>query len=288
MNNYVIMTDSACDMGKETLNNWRVKYLDLVLHFTDDNKEFKDTEIDAKKFYQKMRDGGIAKTSAVNVESFKELFESELKNGKDVLYLGFSSGLSSTFNSAKIAADELNEEYPNNRVLVVDSRSASAGMGLLLYLGVQKRDEGKSIDEVYNYLEEIKFNICHWFTVDDLVYLKRGGRISPTVALVGTLLGIKPILHMDNDGHLIPMTKVRGRTKSIKTLVDKYGELVRKDGEAPIFICHGDCLEDVEKLKKVLKEKYNKDVDMVVNTGPVIGAHSGPGTLSIFFVGKER
>jgi len=288
MSNFIIMSDSACDMKLETLKKWNVKIIDLSLTFVSDSKVLLNSEIDIKDFYQRMRNGEVAKTSAINVEQFKMVFDEILAKGEDILYLGFSSGLSTTFNSARLAAEELKEKYPNNKIEVVDSLCASAGQGLLLYLACKKRDEGNTLEEVKRFLEDNKLNICHWFTVNDLVYLKRGGRISPTTALIGSLLGIKPILHVDNEGHLISKAKVRGRKASISAIVQKYGELVKKIKEGPVFICHGDCIEDVKFMQKLLKEKYDVEVDEIVNTGPVIGAHSGPGTLALFFVGKER
>lgn len=286
MSNFIIMSDSACDMEKETLKSWSVEIIDLSLSFISDSKILLDSKINKKEFYQRMRNGEVAKTSAINVEQFKECFRNILDKGDDILYLGFSSGLSTTFNSARLASEELKEEFPNNKIEVIDSLCASAGQGLLLYLACKKRDEGCSLEEVKEYLEKNKLNICHYFTVSDLVYLKRGGRISSTTALIGSLLGIKPILHVDNEGHLVSVGKVRGRRGSIKAIVQKYGELVKE--KEPIFICHGDCEEDVEYMKKLLKEEYDVKVDQVVNTGPVIGAHSGPGTLALFFLGKER
>ena len=227
MNEYVLFTDSACDITKETLNDWKVQSLSLSLLFDGESREILNDEISAAEFYKRMRDGESAKTSAINVDGFKTAFEPIIKSGKDILYLGFSSGLSTTVNSAKIAAEELKEEYPNNTVKVVDTLCASAGQGLLLYLAVTKRDEGKSLKEVADYVETTKKGLCHWFTVDDLVYLKRGGRISPTVAFVGGVLGIKPVLHMDDEGHLINMSKSRGRLAAITALADKYGETVK-------------------------------------------------------------
>ncbi len=288
MSNFTIITDSACDMEKDTLKAWNVKCADLSLSFIDDGKILYNSEISPKDFYQRMRDGGVAKTSALNSEAFKNIFKEELDKGNDIFYLGFSSGLSTTFNSARIAAEELSEKYTDRKIKVVDSLCSSAGQGLLLYLACQKRDEGLNVEDIVKYIEDIKLNLCHWFTVNDLVYLKRGGRISPTVAFVGSLLGIKPILHVDNEGHLINVGKVRGRKSSIKAIAQKYGELVRKRGEAPIYICHADCIDDANLLADILKNDYNANVDMIVNIGPVIGAHCGPGTLAVFFIGKER
>lgn len=288
MNEYVLFTDSACDIAKETLNDWKVQSLSLSLLFDGESREILNDEISATEFYKRMRNGESAKTSAINVDGFKTAFEPIIKSGKDILYLGFSSGLSTTVNSAKIAAEELKEEYPNNTVKVVDTLCASAGQGLLLYLAVTKHDEGKTLEEVADYVETMKKGLCHWFTVDDLVYLKRGGRISPTVAFVGGVLGIKPVLHMDDEGHLISMSKVRGRKNALKAMADKYGELAIDKQNGTVFISHGDCIDDANLLGSMLKETYGASVMITTHVGPVIGAHSGPGTLALFFVGKER
>ena len=288
MNSYVIYTDSACDMLPETLEKWGVKRCDLSFQFDGEDKVYTNFELTASAFYQRMREGGVAKTSAVNSETFRELFEQDVKDGKDILYLGFSSGLSTTFNCARMAAEELQETYPDRRVVTVDTLSASAGFGLLLYLAVQKKNEGATIDEVAAFAEDMRFHLCHWFTVDDLVYLKRGGRISPAVALIGGVLGIKPVLHMDDEGHLISRFKVRGRKAALQSLCDQYGALAHTTSEGVVYISHGDCVEDAALLASMLKEAYGVDVAMTVNVGPVIGAHSGPGTLALFFVAKER
>ncbi len=288
MQSYVIYTDSACDMLPETLKTWGVKRCDLSFQFNGEEKVYTNFELTAADFYQRMRDGGVAKTSAVNSETFRAFFEEDVKNGRDILYLGFSSGLSTTYNCARMAAAELEEEYPDRRVVAVDTLSASAGFGLLLYLTVQKQKEGATLEEAAAFAEEMRLHLCHWFTVDDLVYLKRGGRISPAVALLGGVLGIKPVLHMDNEGHLISRFKVRGRKAALKSLCDQYGSLARTAGEGVVYISHGDCEDDAALLASMLKEEYGVVVDITVNVGPVIGAHSGPGTLALFFVGKER
>ena len=235
-----------------------------------------------------MRDGAIAKTAAINTETFAIEFEKYLSEGKDVLYLGFSSGLSTTYNSGRLAAEQLREKYPDRKVITVDSLAASAGFGLLLYLVLQKKNEGATIEEAAEYAEAMKLKICHWFTVDDLVYLKRGGRISAASAFFGNALGIKPVLHVDNEGHLVPVTKVRGRKVSIKTIVDKYTELAQDPENSIIYISHGDCLNEVEEMAKMIHDRHGENVDIITNVGTVIGAHSGPGTIALFFVGKER
>ena len=288
MKNYIIFTDSACDIPREKLNEWGGSCCCLTFSFVGSDKNYEDYQLPQKEFYDKMRAGAVAKTSAINVATFKNAFRKEAEKGNDIIYIGFSSGLSTTFNSGRLAMEELREEFPERKLIAVDSLCASAGFGLLLYLAVQKKQEGATIEELEEFVINKRLHICHWFTVDDLVYLKRGGRISPTVALVGKVLGIKPILHMDNEGHLINMGKVHGRKNSIKALADKFGELAEDTTKGPIFVCQGDCMDDVKLLDDMLKEKYGLSIDMTVYTGAVIGSHSGPNTLSIFFVGKER
>lgn len=287
MENYILFTDSACDIKPKLLREWDVQYTELTFTFRSDGKEHSDFSVPSKEFYKKMREGDVAQTSATNAAVFRAAFDKELKAGRDILYLGFSSGLSTTVNSAQIAAAELMDEYPERKIVCVDSLAASAGFGLLLCLTAQQKKNGASLEEAAKYAEEMKLHICHWFTVDDLVYLKRGGRISPTLAFVGSALGIKPVLHMDNEGHLINMFKERGRKASIRALAKKYGELLQ-DKTAPVFISHGDCLSDAEYLQQILKDEYGAKVDLITDVGTVIGAHSGPGTLALFFVGKER
>ena len=288
MNEFVLFTDSACDIAPAILKDWNVECISLSLLFDGEDKEISNYDITANDFYKRMRDGDTAKTSAINVEGFKTAFEPTLKSGKDVLYLGFSSGLSTTVNSARIAADELKEDYPNASVTVVDTLCASAGQGLLVYLAVKQRDEGKTLAEIAEYAEKTKVGMCHWFTVDDLVYLKRGGRISPTVAFVGGILGIKPVLHMDDEGHLISMSKARGRKNALKAIVDRFNELAVDKQNGTVFISHGDCIDDANELAGMLKDAFGVTVSIIADIGPVIGAHSGPGTLALFFIGKER
>ena len=288
MRDYVIITDSGCDLSPERLSKEGVSYESLTFRFDGEDKEYKNGEMDAKGFYQKMREGGVAKTSAVNPEEFALVFEPILAAGEDILYIGFSSGLSTTCNSGRIAADKLAEKYPERKIIVIDSLSASAGFGMLVYLAVKKREADASLEENAKYVESLIPHMCHWFTVDDLVYLKRGGRISAATAFVGGVLGIKPVLHMDLEGHLINKFKVRGRRAAINALADKLGELMTDKSQGPVFICHGDCADDAALLSSIIKERHGLDTDITVFTGPVIGAHSGPGTLALFFIGNER
>lgn len=288
MNNYVLYTDSACDMEISTLKQWEVKHCSLSLTFEGESKVYRNDEVDPAEFYNRMREGAVAKTAAANTEVFKRAFERELKSGNDILYLGFSTGLSTTCNSAAIAAEQLKEKYPERRIICIDTLAASAGFGLLVKLAVGKKNEGASMDEVAEYIEGIKLNLSHWFTVDDLVYLKRGGRVSPAAAFFGGVLGIKPVMHVDNEGHLIPVSKARGRKASLRAMFDKYNETAIDPKSGPVFICHADCKEDADALAQMIKEAHGVEVEMTVYTGPVIGAHSGPGTLALFFLANQR
>ena len=288
MKQFCIFTDSACDVKPSLLAEWGVASLSLNFRFTGDETLYTDNTMPIKDFYDQMRAGGVAKTSAVNSESFAEAFDAILAEGKDLLYLGFSSGLSNTYNAGRLAAEQMREKYPDRKILTVDTLAASAGFGLLVYLAVERQRAGATIEEVADYAQSLIPRLCHWFTVDDLVYLKRGGRISPTAAFVGNMLGIKPVLHVDNDGHLINMAKVRGRKTALAALAAKIGELEADIENYPIFISHGDCMADVETLKKMILEKYGKEVKLVTDVGAVIGAHAGPGVLALFFIARER
>jgi len=288
MRDYVIYTDSGCDLGLDLLAEWGVKSKNLVFRFDGEEKEYENGEMEIKAFYDKMREGGVAKTAAVNKETFAIAFREILDEGKDVLYLGFSSGLSTTYNSGRLAAIELGEQYPDAKIITVDTLAASAGQGLLVYLAKKKKDEGATIEQCAAYIEEIRLNMCHWFTVDDLVYLKRGGRVSSTAAFFGNALGIKPVMHVDNEGHLVNVLKVRGRRTAISTLADKLGETALDLQNGVIYISHGDCEADAKLLANMLEDKFGCHVELITDVSAVIGAHSGPGTLALFFLGKER
>lgn len=283
---YVLFTDSACDILPEILTEWNVRMIPLAFLFTDTGREQKDHEEPIKEFYSAMRAGRVAKTSCVNEEAFESAFTPILEAGQDILYLGFSSGLSATCENGKKVAAALAKKYPERKIRAIDSLAASAGEGLLLYLGVKNRDAGMTLDENADALENDKLHICHWFTVDDLVYLKRGGRVSAATALLGTALNVKPVMHVDNEGHLIKITQVRGRKKSIRKMAEMLGETILPD--SPVFISHGDCLEDAETLKDIIEKEFGRQVQLITYVGSVIGAHSGPGTLALFFRGRER
>jgi DegV family protein with EDD domain len=281
-----MITDSACDILPEKLKEWDVELIRLPYLFTDDGKEHLDQDQPMHEFYNEMREGRVAKTSGINEDTFQNTFTSFLEAGKDILYLAFSSGLSVTCENAKKVAAQLSEQYPDRRIRVVDSLCASAGQGLFVYLAVKNRDKGMSLDENADAMEADKLHLCHWFTVEDLKYLKRGGRISAATALLGTALNVKPVLHVDNEGHLIKMIQTHGRKKSIRKMAEKLGETILED--TPIFISHGDCPEDAQLLAKIIREEYGREVELITLIGSVIGAHSGPGTLALFFRGSER
>lgn len=288
MNNYVIFTDSCCDVSPELLAEWGVPYANMTFTFDGEDKEYIDSDISNKEFYNRMREGAHAKTAAINAAAFSDAFEPILKEGKDILYVAFSSGLSTTVNSANIAVSELSEKYPERKIIVVDTLAASAGGGLMVYMAVNKKNEGASIDENASYIESLVPHHCIWFTVDDLEYLKRGGRVSPLVAFAGGLLGIKPVLQMDDEGHLIKVSTARGRKNAIEALASKYAELSYEEKNTPIFISHAESEEDAKSLANILKERYNAEVTLITEIGPVIGSHAGPGTIAMFFIGKHR
>ena len=288
MSNYVIFTDSNCDINRDTLAEWKVTCLSLTFRFQDVEKEYTDADMPITEFYEKMRQGGIAKTAAANATSFQIAFEEALKQGKDIFYIGFSSGLSTTYNSARIAAMALRNDYPDRKIVTVDSLCASAGQGLAVYLAVKKQQEGASLEENAAYITEMIPSFAHWFTVDDLVYLKRGGRVSPTAAFLGNMLGIKPVLHVDDEGHLIPMTKERGRRKSLQAIADRYTETALDPTAGPVFISHGDCEADARLLADMLKQRHGVEVEIITYIGASIGAHSGPGTIALFFLASKR
>lgn len=290
MNDYVLLTDSTTDITPEMIENLGITV--LPLSFTIQNKEYQNypdgRDMSITEFYRLVRAGNPASTAQINTGTFLDTFESYLKDGKDVLYIAFSSALSGTYNSSALAAEELAQKYPERKIYAIDSLCASMGEGLLLYYAAKEKEMGRSIEEVRDWLLENRLHLCHWFTVDDLNHLKRGGRVSATAALVGTMLGIKPILHVDDQGRLIPVTKVRGRNQSLEALVDNMARTCLDTKEQTIFISHGDCLEDAKKVEKLVRDRF-KVKDVAINfVGPVIGAHSGPGTVALFFLGKQR
>ena len=287
MNNYQIITDSGSDLPEALLNQLDVRRVSLTVNFKG---ETLNDSVDAgiKDLYDGLRTGHTATTSAVNPDRWASAMKETLEEGKDALVIAFSSGLSTTYQSAVIAAEELRETYPQRKILVVDSLCASLGQGLLVYYACKKRDEGMDIESLAAWLEENRLHLCHWFTVNDLMYLKRGGRVSAATAAVGTMLNIKPVLHVDDEGHLISVSKVRGRKASIEALAAKVGQLGEGFDNRVAFISHGDCLEDAQTLAAMLKERYGVQEVIIGYVGAVIGSHAGPDVLALFFLGKHR
>ncbi len=284
---YQIITDSCCDLTKEMLSELQLICVPLTLTFRGQTWE-DTTDKGLKAIYDGLRAGEAASTAAANPENWSSVMEPVLQQGQDVLVLAFSSGLSTTYQSAVIAAGELLEKYPQRSIKVVDTLCASMGQGLLVWYACQKQKQGMSLDALYTWCEENKLHLCHWFTVDDLMYLKRGGRVSAATALVGTMLNIKPVLHVDNEGHLINVSKVRGRKAAIEALAKKVTELALPGQNDTMFISHGDCLEDAEHLASILKEKHGVKEVIIGYVGAVIGSHAGPGVLALFFLGDHR
>ena len=288
MSNYVIFTDSCCDVSPELLAQWGVPYANMTFTFDGEDKEYISTDISNKEFYDRMRSGAHARTAAINADAFIRAFTPILEEGKDILYVAFSSGLSTTVNNANMAAQELQETYPDRKIVIVDTLAASAGGGLMVYMALEKQKAGATLEENAAYLKELVPQHCIWFIVDDLEYLKRGGRVSPLVAFAGGLLGIKPVLQMDSEGHLVKVGTARGRKKAIEALAAKYAELSYEEKNTPIFISHADCQEDAQQLVDILEQKHGGKVTLLSEIGPVIGSHAGPGTIALFFVGKHR
>lgn len=284
---FVLFTDSACDLSSDVLRQWQIVSVPLTFRYDDSVDDIDDGTVDAESFYTAMKNGHTVKTSAAGIQSYTDSFKKVLDGGRDILYIGFSSGLSSSFRNAVIASDDLAPAYPERKIRLVDSLSASSGLALLVYLCYLKMNQGATLEAVAEYAESIKLNVCHRFTVDNLQYLKRGGRISAVTAAVGGMLNVKPILRMDNDGHLVSVTKVKGRKASLKDLAEYYNKTV-SDKSSPVFICHADCEQDVEILSGYIEELGGPRPTLISNIGSVIGAHCGPGTISAFFVGKER
>lgn len=287
MQNYALFTDTGCDISPKLLNEWQVECVDLRFRRDGETAEYVQAQMPTPEFYREMREGAVFKTSAANEDDFTNAFTPVLEGGTDILYIAFSSGLSSTAGAAVKAAQTLAERFPERRVEVVSSLAASAGQGLLVRYAVQNFKNGLSLDENAADIREKVPHMCHWFTVDDLKYLKRGGRVSTASALLGTALNIKPVLHVDDDGHLIPVHKVIGRRMSLNTMLAKMKELAMED-KPVYFISHGDCIDDAKLLEEKITEEFGVTAALITDIGPVIGAHSGPGTLAVFFLGIHK
>ena len=291
MAEYVIATDSTADLPMEMIERFEIPVLPLMVEMGERNfmhcADYR--EMSAKTFYQELRSGKQARTAQVTIETFVNAFTPILEQGKDVLYISLSSGLSGTYSVSKLAGNELKEKFPDRKVISVDSLGAALGEGLLVYTAIQKQQEGMDIDTLAAWVEEHRYNLCHWFTVDDLNHLKRGGRVSAAAAIVGTALNIKPVLHVDNEGHLIPVSKVRGRKKSLQALVQEMQKTCTNIDQYEVFIGHGDCEEDAQAVAQMVRDIFPTVKPITIDyIGPVIGAHSGPGTVALFFFGTHR
>lgn len=289
--NFEIVTDSSCNLVEDMIDEFGLHILPLT--FMVDGEQYqsylKGERTDLKQFYTMMREGKVITTSLPNLAESEDLLRGLLDAGRDVLYIGFSSGLSGTYQAIDLLLKDLAAQYPERTVRSVDTLAASGGQGLLVWYAAQKARAGASLEEVYTWLEENKLHLAHWFTVDDLMFLWRGGRVSKTSAWAGTILNIKPVMHVDDEGHLIPLEKVRGRKKSLIALVDHMGEsAIRPVEDQMVFITHGDCIEDAEFVADLVRSRFGAR-DVVINyVDPVIGAHSGPGTMALFFLADKR
>ena len=290
MREFTIMTDSCCDMTAAMAEELELSVLPLSLHMGEAvyRNWLDGRDIAFPEFYSRVRGGQDATTAAVSVGDFETEMRRVLSSGRDILCISFSSALSATYQSASIAAEDLRPEFPEARICVVDSLCASLGQGLLLWLCAQEQKKGRTVEEVRDFAEKTKGKVCHWFTVDDLNHLKRGGRISAATALFGTMLSIKPVMHVDGGGHLTPVGKARGRRASLLALVDEMEKTAIAPGEQTVFISHGDCLADAELVAGEIRRRFQTPEVYINYIGPVIGSHAGPGTVALFFIGKQR
>ena len=290
MKEFVIVTDTTTDLPRDYVEKHHLYMMSLPYTLEGTSYTW-EKPMPVKDFYDKMRAGSLPTTSQANPEEAALLYESILKdNDVDILHIAFSSGLSGSFNSCRIAAADVCEKHPDHRIVVVDSLAATLGQGLLVYKAVQLKEAGKSLDEVAAWVEENKYHLVHNFTVDDLFHLHRGGRLSKTAAIVGTMINLKPVLHVDDEGHLVMLSKVRGRKKSLIGLVDCMEKQLGdwKDKNDIIFISHGDCPEDAQFVADLIKERFGYENFMIDYIGATIGAHSGPGTVALFYLGDHR
>lgn len=285
----IIFTDSCCDLPRSFVeeNNIQVMHLRVNIQGRDIPDDL-GISIESKNFYDLIRQGEMPTTSQVNVNTFEDNFRKYIKEGYSIIYIGFSSALSGCVNSARIAKENIEEEISDADITVIDTKSASLGLGLIVYNAVNMLKAGKEKSEIVNWIEDNKLKVNHWFTVNDLYHLKRGGRLSGTVAAVGTILSIKPVMHIDDEGRLIPASKVKGRKKSIKVLKEILVDKIACPEEQTIFISHGDCIEDAEYLKELILNEVKVKEVIINNVGPVIGSHTGPGILALFFMGSNR
>lgn len=286
---YLITTDNMADLPEEYLKEKQLLTMSLT-YLLDGQTYNAENSLPYQEFYKKMREGCMPTTSQINPQEAKEKLAEFLKINKNIIHIAFSGGLSGTFNSVRLAAQELMEEQPDCRITVIDSLAASMGEGLLVYKALEQQEAGLSYEEMVEWIESNKLHVCHYFTVDDLFHLYRGGRVSKAAAVLGTMINLKPVLHVDDEGHLIPLSKVRGRKKSLNALVDgmekQMGSFREKNDI--IFLSHGDCYEDALYVQEQIKKRFGIEKFMISPVGPTIGAHSGPGTVALFFMGEAR
>lgn len=288
--NFEIVTDSSANLTEEQIDRFDLHILTLTVMIED--KEYagytKGQKTDLRPIYNLMREKKKVVTSATSPGICRDMFEEMLKEGKDILYIGFSSGLSATYGTASAQLMDLKAQYPERIVMHIDTLSAAMGEGLLVYKAAQMREQGKTMQEVFDFVEATKLHVCHWVTVDDLFHLKRGGRLPAATAIIGSMLGIKPLIHVNNEGKLVPMGKVKGRRAALDELVKKLEETAIDPKEETIFISHGDCEEDAQYVADKIKARYGTE-DIVLNClEPVVGGHAGPGTVALFFIGSSR
>ena len=290
MNNFIITTDTTSDLPAAYVAQHQLGMLSLTYTINDTTYSW-EHPLPVKEFYDCMRQGSLPTTSQANPEEAAAVFEKIInEQNADILHIAFSSGLSGSYNSARLAAEELSEKYPDRKIIVIDSLCASLGEGLLVHKAVTLKEQGHTLEETADWLESNKLHLVHNFTVNDLFHLYRGGRVSKTAAFLGTMISLKPLLHVDDEGHLIPLSKVRGRKKSLIALVDAMEKQIGswRDKNDIIFISHGDCLADAEFLAQEVRRRLHVPRIEINYVGPVIGAHSGPGTLALFFLGTAR
>ena len=287
MREYKIVTDSTVDLPRDFLDEKEIVVIEMS-YVIEGVTYYENTGLSHKEFFDKLRAGAVATTSQINPKEARTVLEPIIKEGKDILYIGFSSGLSGSFNSVRLAACDLQEEYPETKIITIDSLCASTGEGLLLYKAIELKEQGKTIDETAQWVEENKLHICHNVTVDDLHHLHRGGRISKTSAVIGTMVKIKPIIHMNNEGRLCVIGKERGRKKSLNTLINRMEKQMEGYENPIVMIAHGDCEEDALYVKKMIEERFEIHNILISEFGSVIGSHTGPGVIAVFFMGKER
>ncbi len=288
MKPYIISTDCMADLPASFIQEHHLSVHPLYYLMGEQTYNALEDALPEAEFYNRMRNGEMPTTMASNPEYIEKSFRQNLADGYDILHISFSSGLSSSYNNTAVTAKEIQEQSPDAKIIVIDSLCASLGQGLLVYYACKKKEEGASIEETAAYIEDLKLHVCHQFTVDDLFHLHRGGRVSKASAILGTIANIKPVLHVDNEGHLINISKIRGRKRSLMTLVDNMEKTVGDYKNPVVFISHGDCLEDAEFVKQQIEERFGIHEFLINYVGCTIGAHSGPGTVALFFLGETR